>query len=196
MNAKTILQLNRTIIVEKEHVLINDINDKDSAQILRNSMEISKYIGSNDIVYTVSDSVEVPASYPPIREILRNDVSITNKDFRISDDKVAITGELNIKTLYIGDDQGSSVRFMEHSIPFSQFVELDGITEDASCEIDYEIREYNFDYEEDSDGENKILKGDIEICANVWANEKKSIDYLADAYDMRTQLNLEKGKLF
>jgi len=195
INVKSILQLNRTVIIEDEHVLVSDLRDNESAQILRDSMDITRYIGSNESVYTVSDSLEIPAGSPPIREILRNDVKIVNKDFSISEDRVTVSGELNITTLYLGDDNDLSVRFIEHSIPFSQTVEMRGITEEASCEVDYEVRDYNFELEEDSDGEYRILKGDIEICANVWANEKINIDYLVDAYGLRSQLNIEKGKI-
>lgn len=195
VNVKTILQLNRTAIIEKEHVIINDIRENENAQMLRNNMEISSFIGINDAVYTVSDFIEVPTGNPPIREILKNDVSIVNKDLRISDDKVAVTGELNITTLYIGDDQEFSVRSMEHSIPFSQIIDLEGITEGAICETEYEIRDYSFDIEEDSDGEYRIMKAEVEVCTNVWANEKTNVDYMVDAYGMRSQLKLEKNKI-
>jgi len=41
---------------------------------------------------------------PAIKEILRNDVKIVGKDYRISDDKIIAKGDINILTLYIGGD--------------------------------------------------------------------------------------------
>jgi hypothetical protein len=58
--------------------------------------------------------------------------------------------------------------------------------------MDYEIRDYNFELEEDNDGEYRIMSGEVEICANILGSIKKDINFIVDAYGIRSQLILDK----
>ncbi|HOJ10866.1 MAG TPA: DUF3794 domain-containing protein [Clostridiales bacterium] len=192
INTKTILQLNSKVMAEEEYVLINDISDNGDIQVLRNNMEINNFIGSSEALYTIKESMEVPEGNPPIREILSNDVKIINKDFRLSDNKVIVTGEMNIVTLYAGDDQESSIRLMEHATPFTQFVDLSGINDESDCEIGYEVRDYSFEAAEDADGELRVMNMEVEVSINVYGSVRKNIDIVHDAYGLRSGVTLDK----
>jgi len=51
-------------------------------------VDIYCYLGENTVNCTSEEMLEVPAGKPAIKEILRNDVKIVGKDYRISDDKI------------------------------------------------------------------------------------------------------------
>ena len=112
-----------------------DIKDMDDVQILKENIKMNSYIGENTTNCSIKESLEVPAGKPSIREILRNDIKISGKDYKITDNKIAAKGELNISTLYIGDNEEQGIQFMEHEIPFTEFIDLPGINEDSICEL-------------------------------------------------------------
>lgn len=192
VNVKTIVKVSGKVTNATEQNIVYDIQGIEEIQILKKSFHITSFVGSENVNATVKETMEVPAGKPTIKEILRNDVKLSGKDFKITDNKVIVKGELNISTLYIGDDENQGIQFMEHEIPFTQFVDLPGISEEGGCEVDFRFVDYNFDAAEDSDGELRFLNGEISMNISVQGFEKKSIDIIEDAYAPKARLNLEK----
>jgi len=192
VNVKTILGVNGKVMEELEQPIVNDLTGIENAQVMRDSFTLNNYIGSNEDVSKIKETLEIPAGKPTIKEILRNDVKITGKDYKITDNKIIAKGELNISTLYLADDETRSVQFMEHEIPFAQSMDLPGIREDMNCNVDFAIADCLFDAEEDSDGELRFLKG--EVTLNLWAEGfyKSNIEVIADAYSPNARLSIEK----
>ena len=192
VNVKTILNMSGKVFNQLEQSIVNDFDGIEGVQVLRNTTSINSYIGSAEVNCPVRETVEIPAGKPTIREILRSDVKITGKEYKVTDNKVMAKGELNVSTLYIGDDENQSIQFMEHEIPFTQFMDLPGVDEDASCEVEFNIADSSFEAEEDSDGELRFLKGEVTVNVFVDSFGKKEISLVEDAYSPGSRLNLEK----
>ena len=80
------------------------------------------------------------------------------KDYRTDDNKIIAKGDINILTLYTGDNEEGSIQFMEHEIPFTQFIDLPGVGSRSECDVEYKIKDYSFNPQEDSDGELRLLR--------------------------------------
>ncbi|HOJ12696.1 MAG TPA: DUF3794 domain-containing protein [Clostridiales bacterium] len=195
VNVKSILRVKSNITEENEYYFINDIEDNEDIQILRNSVSINKFIGTSQDICTVKESFEVPSGNPSIREILRNDIKITDIECKITDNKIILKGDANIQTLYAGDDKEESIRFMEHEIPFTHVLDLPGINEESDIHSDYDIQNYSFEPLEDEDGEFRFMNGEIQIKIWILGSAKEDIDVIADAYGLRMDLSLEKTKV-
>lgn len=192
INVKSIVKTDYKVISEGEQSIVNDIRGIDEIQVLKNSTGLNCYIGMGEGTYTISDAMEVPAGKPSIREILRNDIKITGKEYKVTDNKVVAKGELNVSTLYIGDNETGSIQFMEHEIPFTQIVDLNGVTEGSVCKVDFKIIDSKLETGEDSDGEIRFINGDIVLNVAVEGYEKRDIELIDDAYSTSMLINLEK----
>ena len=53
--------------------------------------------------------------------------------------KCLIKGELAVKTLYCADTNENELETIEHTMPISQIVEVDGIDEDCGSDIRLEV---------------------------------------------------------
>lgn len=195
INVKAILSLSGKATEEVEHEIANDLRGVEDIQVLKDSIDVNYYLGDSEISNTVREALQIPAGKPTIAEMLRTDIRISGKDFKVVDDKIIAKGELNISTLYIGDDEERSVQYMEHEVPFSQVVELDNITEDAVCQVEYRILDSQFEAGEDNDGELRILNSEVAVGVYASAYEKKSVEIIADAYSPRAKVNIEKSQL-
>lgn len=192
INIKAILAFEGKAASEEEYFAVSDIKGLDGVQILRKNMPINYSLGSSEYEFEIKELVEVPLGKPSIREILRNDVKIVDKDYKAADNKVIVKGAVNVSTLYIADDEARSVQFMEYELPFTQFVDLDEMTEDAACEVYYRIGDYRLEAAEDSDGELRNIISEIGIKAEVSGYAKRNTEIIADAFSTRSVLNLEK----
>ena len=177
-------------VIEQE--ITRDLGGLDDIQVLREKAEMNAYLGDVNVSCTLKEAMEIPAGKPTIREILRNDVKISGKDFKVAENRIIAKGELNVATLYIGDDEEGSIQFMEHEIPFTQFIDLDGVDETSVCDIDLRLSGLQFEAGEDNDGELRILNGEFTLNIFASAYDKRSIEVIEDAYSPSVKVTLEK----
>ncbi|MDF2523237.1 MAG: peptidoglycan-binding protein LysM [Clostridiales bacterium] len=192
IGVKAILAVSGKVYTVIEQEITRDLGGLDDIQVLRDKTEMNAYIGDVNIGCTVKENMEVPAGKPTIREILRNDVKISGKDFKVGENRIIAKGEINVATLYIGDDEEGSIQFMEHEIPFTQFIDLDGVDESSICDVDLRISGVQFDAGEDNDGELRLLNGEFALNMFASAYEKRSIEVIEDAYSPFVNVILEK----
>ncbi len=192
VNVKTILNINGKVENRIDQNIVSAFDGIDGIQVLRSTASINAFIGSGETTAAVRETMEVPAGKPTIREILRSDIKITGKDYKLTDGKIIANGELNISTLYIGDDENRSLQFMEHELPFTQFIEQSGVDEASFCELEYVITDSVFEPEEDSDGELRFLKGEIELRISADSFGRKDIEIIEDAYSPDARIALDK----
>lgn len=192
INTKAIVKIAGKATNDIEQFIVNDFKGLDDIQVLRENININSYLGDNESSFTLRESMEVPAGKPAIRELLRNDIKITGKDYKITDNKVIAKGELNVSTLYIGDDETQSIQFMEHEIPFTQFIDLPGIDENGSCELNYRFTDSHFEPQEDNDGELRYINGEVTLNIAAIGYAKKALEVVADAYSPGARITLDK----
>jgi len=195
INVKTILKISAKVMDEVDQEFISDIRGVEGVQVLKDKLDIYFYLGENNVVFNAGEDLEIPVGKPPIKEILRNDVKIVGKDSRIDDDKIIVKGDINILTLYIGDDEERSIQFMEHEIPFAQFIDLPGVGERSECEVDYSIKNISFIPAEDSDGELRVLKSEIVVSLDARATDKRTLEVISDAYGLRSRIDYDRQLL-
>lgn len=191
INIKAIIAAEGNVQDEVEQDIAGDIRGVDTLQVLKDNIGINCYMGSNRTEYTVKEGMDIPGSKPAIKEILRSDIKVLSKDYKVADNKVIAKGELNISTLYTADEEVQSLQFMEHEIPFTHFVDLPGIDETAECKVNFRITDSVFEAAENSDGELRLLNGEITISIDVEGYRKKNVDLLLDAYSPAARLEFE-----
>ncbi|OPZ94819.1 MAG: LysM domain protein [Firmicutes bacterium ADurb.Bin419] len=192
VKVKAIVKIDAKVTEEVEQDFVNNLEGLEDIEILKNNADVNSYMGENNAHCNINESMEIPAGKPTIKEILRSDVKIVGKDYKLSDNKVIAKGDLNILTLYIADDEERSIQFMEHEVPFTQFIDIQGIDEGCECEVDYRVLNYTFKPGEDNDGELRVLSGDIELLIKAQAYEKRQVDVIADAYSLSRKLSIEQ----
>lgn len=195
VNVRAVLSLFGKTTNQIEQYITRDFEGLEDVQVLKNNVSVNSYIGVTEIGCPIREILEVPSGKPAILEILRSDTKITAKEFTLSEDKIVASGELNISTLYIGDDEVRGIQFMEHEIPFSQYIELLGVNEDSYCDIEFEVGETICEADEDADGELRLLKCEATVKATAECFGKKEIELVEDAYSPNSRMSIEKEKL-
>ncbi|MEN6315066.1 MAG: SPOCS domain-containing protein [Clostridiaceae bacterium] len=195
VNVKAIVSLSGRVTSQVDQLVAQGIEGVEGIQILGNSVGVNSYIGDSESACPVKETLEIPAGKPTILEVLRNDVKITGKEFKLTEGKIVANGELNISTLYIGDDETRSIQFMEHEIPFSQLVEMPDIDEGSYGNVEFEIGEMSFEPLGDADGELRQLKCEAMVKVYSECFSKKEINLVEDAYSPKSRISLEKEQL-
>jgi hypothetical protein len=195
VNVKAILSLYGKTSNQSEQYITRDFEGLEDIQVLKKLVSVNSYIGDNTVDFPIRETMEIPAGKPAILEILRSDVKITSKEVRLSEDRIAAGGELNITTLYIGDDEVRTIQFMEHEIPFTQYIDLPGVDEQSFCDIEFELGDLVCEADEDADGELRQLKCEVMLKAYAECFGRKEIELVEDAYSPHSRVSIEKEQL-
>lgn len=192
INVKSIVRLSAKAMDEVDKDIVNELGGIEDIQVLKDRAFVNCYLGNNKVNYIIRENLEIPSGKPSMKEILRNDIKISGQDYKITDNKVIVKGDLNIYTLYVADDEERSIQFMEHEIPFTQFIDLPGANENAGCDVEYHVVDSRFELAEDGDGEMRVLSGEISLNILVDGFDRKSVEYISDAYSPQVRFNIEK----
>jgi hypothetical protein len=195
INVKAILSIQCKVYDEIEREFSSSISGIEDIQVLTDTVSLNNFLGSNKVNYILKEDLSLPSSKPTISEILRNDVKIYGKDFKVAEGKIIVKGDIGISTLYIADDEERSMQYMENELTFTQFIELDDVDEDTTVNVDYDLVDYRVEAADDSDGELRNIRA--EITLNIYADglSQKTVEILSDAYSPKSRIALEKQQL-
>ena len=102
INVKTIVKFKAKMFNETEQNFVSELKGVEDLQVLgRENVDMYCYLGENTSNYTLDEALEIPVGKPSIKEILRTDVKITGKDYKIADDKIIAKGDINILTFIL-----------------------------------------------------------------------------------------------
>lgn len=138
--------------------------------------------GENRIV--LCEQLEMPSGKPTIGEILKTTATPESLEFSLLENKAQVKGQVRICNLYTSAEDGS-VKFCEHTLPFSETIDILGAEEDMEGEIEYSISDIYSEPRDDSDGEPTIFGVEIGICATVRGFKIQEMDIISDAYSLK-----------
>ncbi len=195
VNVKCVVKITGKVMNEMQYDILQDLEGLENVQTSKENIQITSYIGNSNVPLKVEEVVDVPTGKPSILEILRSDMKLTNKEYEITENKVLVKADMNISTLYIGDDENRSIQFMENGIPLTYFVDLQGLTKESKCDMSIDIQDKRIEIEEDSDGELRLLKVDVNLNANIKGYENLNLELIKDAYSTKENLRISRKEI-
>ena len=89
----------------------------------------------------IAENIEVPSAKPEIDEILKMDIHAVKGDCKLMNNKIMLKGVLHIATLYSSVIDGYTLEHMEHEIPFTEVLDIDGLGEECMCNVQYDVKD-------------------------------------------------------
>ena len=187
---KSIAQIDVRVVNTVEVNLITDIKGVDDIQKLRDNIRVCTYIGEGSEKCVAKEELEVSDGMPSIFEVLRSDVRVS-KNVKISDNKIIVKGDISVSTLYSAEDEERSLKTIEGEIPFTQFIDIMGIHEDALCDVDIIVKDVDVRVTEDGDGEARILDYEITMAINARGFEWQDKEAISDTYSPQYRIEVD-----
>lgn len=130
-------------------------------------------------LFTLSEDAAIPAAQPAILNILRDSVLLTVTETRIAAGKLIVRGEALLTLLYAAS--GGTEQFSV-SLPFSQIVEQDGLTDGMMPAVTATLADCLLTPEAAGDGELRLLHCDLQILLHCEAAATGTAELLTDAF--------------
>ncbi len=181
-------------VLSKENVeAVSTIEGLDEKQMKVTNININKVACTKFDRFNIKDDIEIYSGRPNVKEILDSSFNIANKEVKVQEEKITISGDIRASILYKSDEEDSLITYFEQEIPFNGAIEIDGSTEDMIGDVYLDIQEKNIQILEDVDGEPRIIGVDIYIGCNIKVSYEDEINVLEDAYALDKQINIEKN---
>lgn len=193
-----------------EELCVELDNTKDTDQKLeyrKKSLDFLETVVKKRDLLRIHEETRLPAGMPDIGSALWKNAAISSINFRSMDEKLGITGELNVFIVYREDTSGR-INWYETVIPFTGNVECQNSRESMIADVMYEIGHEEITIREDSDGEFRVIGVETTIELEIKLYEKESTSIVADVYgvscevhagvdtkqfrDLCTELNIEE----
>ncbi len=157
-----------------------EISGEDIETRQKNVRALNRTVNKNTEI-AVDDQLIIAPGKPAIDTMLKNDVSVRNKEIKIIAGKVVAKGEIVVCTLYL-PVQSENVMSVEHTLPFTEILDAEGILEENYNNIDFKITKSEFSPVPDSDGDIRAIDCSVRINVHITSDEIIECSVITDAY--------------
>ncbi|MDR0949491.1 MAG: DUF3794 domain-containing protein, partial [Lachnospiraceae bacterium] len=186
--------------IEPSQTTGSGANPTESAQMTKAPIEYRKTpmelaqiaIDKNDL-FRLKEEVTLPSNYPNIYRMLWHCVSLRDVDFKVTQGKINLQGDVHLFVLYQGEGEDRSVRSFETVIPFNGVLECYGCRDGMIPDIRYCLGQQEVAVRPDLDGEerNISLELTIDVCIKLYEEEK--VEVLSDIYGVTQEVETVKN---
>ncbi len=189
VGVKATLEVNLKIYLNEDVEIINEIQNENNIQILKEDLMVNSLVGQGTTKIYAKESIQLDVS-DNLAEILKAQVCLTDKDIKISYNKVLAKSEAEIKIMYLTED--NRICTVNYRIPVVGFIDIPNVTEGNLCDVNYEIK--NIIIKPNSQEEHSIYI-EIEIEVSCYVYEEKQLNLIQDMYSTIENLNFEKKQI-
>ncbi len=182
VNVKITVELNVKAYEKNQLPVITGVLENTQAETKMKSISIHSTAVDCQKQFVFAESLEVPAAKCDIEELLKTSVTITKGECKASNNNIALSGSVNVLTLYTGFEEGFIHECMEHELPFYENIEAEGLFDDCMCNVTYDIKEISANVTYDLNGDPRMIEISVTICANITASKIYDMNILEDLY--------------
>ena len=172
---KAFLEINIKVTTNEDIDIINNVNLK-GIQMLNKNLNINSLIGRGSTKVYAKDTLVID-NIDNLAEIMKADLHISNKDVKISYNKILAKADLNVRLLYLTDD--NRMNTVESVIPVMGFIDMPDVTEENVCDTKYEIKNVVIK-PNNAEDHSVYVEVEIEIYCEVYRNQE--INIIQDLY--------------
>lgn len=179
-----------TLTRRKHTEVMSDVDDC-NIELLRGTIPATIPMGIADKYLLIEEEIELGSGQPDIRCVIRYDAEAKINENKIIADKTVVKGDMIVKILY-GCENGS-VQTVRYQLPFSQLIEIDGITDECDCESKVSIAHLEIKPRVSATGECKHFS----LCAKMLITSEcccnNDVDVILDAYSRKYEAYIGKN---
>ncbi len=194
MNFKVLVTLDCKTYAQREVEFVTGMDDADM-ELRRTPVNLYNMKLIKPVEFVVEENLDVPGGKPDIGELLKMDVKVRKDECKLMNNKAMLKGNLNLCTLYTGDMEGQGIEFMEHELPFSEVIDLEGLDEGDILDVSYEVKDVYYAAKEDMNGDPRILGVEVLLVCTVCVSETKRMEIVSDCYTPKGNTRLEMQKV-
>lgn len=176
INVKATLQFEMTVYSNENVDIIKKLNNIKDVQVLESNLNVNSLVGEGCSKANAKDTIVIE-NIDNLAEILKVDLSIVNKDIKISYNKVLGKADILVKMMYLTED--NRIKVVENKIPVMGFVDIENIDDSNICDMKYKLKNMLI---KPNPVEEHSIYVEIEVELYVRVYENKEVNIIEDLY--------------
>lgn len=180
------------VVCMGENEVVGNIEGDDVEQ-QKNTVTVNRLVGFSQQQFGIDEILELGSGKPAADSIMRSNAFATLQDFKVAAGKLMVRGEVSVKFLYSSvaeNQENQSAETMEYTVPFSQMLDCDGVTEDSVCDVKLNVVGMDVQIKNDYSGDKTFFDVQVKLFASASAYQKCSVTMVNDAYSKKYDLNI------
>ena len=151
-------------------------------QLKKKTYTVTSVVGQLSRQFTLHEDLEIGYGKPAAAAVISYSAKAIVSDFKVISGKIIAKGEVVVRTLYLPEGEEDRLEMMEHTMPISQLLDMNGIDEDCMCDVKFSVVSTELQLRQDGDGELRVLGAQVTVCANARAHRNHELTAIADMY--------------
>ncbi len=172
----------------KQENIICDIDGRGIEQLCTTA-GITERVGAGEKNLILEEEISVGNGQPSVDSVIRSRADSVIDEAKIVGNKVMIKGTLKLYVLYL-PMEGTRPQSFEESYPFSQLIEVDGITDDCKVYATSRAVFCELTPRPDIDGDLRSFTANLKLTVSAIARCDGDIPAVTDAFSTEGQLVL------
>ena len=166
-----------------------DVQDE-SIQIKKARTEISVLEGMAQQQFTLSDSVTLGSDAKNIEAIIKSDAVVASGECKALGNKIMIKGDVNIRVLYLADMNTGDTGIFDYTMPYSEILDADGVSEDSLCITSAELVSHSVNIQQEYSQNGTVVNFEVKLSAYAFGYGKEILPFIDDAYSTDIMLDM------
>ena len=176
-----------------ENQIITDY-DAENIQLKRTVAPAAVPVAYCEKYIAVEEEISLGNMQAPVLRILRYDAAPAVKECKIIKDKIIVKGELAVNILYCAD-KIKAPQVLTSALPFSQIIEMAGISEICKCDVTGETAMLEIKPSNAYDGDCRSFSLNAKLLLKCESYCVNDIEVLEDAYSTKYKTEISKKSL-
>lgn len=185
--------INLKLFCRKCKTIISDIDDW-GVEARRSTAPATSPMGYAEKYIIIEEEIGLSDGATAIEKIIRYDAYPTVTECKIISDKVMNKGEMAVNITYCAENS-TNPQVVKTLIPFSQIVDIQGVTENCQCETKTILSYIDVKPKTNAAGECKsfTLNAKLLLCSQAYCED--AVPIICDAFSRRFEADIVKDKV-
>ncbi len=167
------------------------VQGDEKAEYRRRLLNLAQIAICKNDIFRLKEEVTLPSNYPNIFQILWNNVSLGDVEFKVMEEKLTVSGDIHLFLLYEGEGEDHPCRSFETTLPFSGVLECHGCREGMLPDIRYQLGQQELAVRPDFDGEERNIGLELVMDIAIRIYEEESLEISSDIYGVSKEISTQ-----
>lgn len=164
------------------------VHGDEKAEYRRMPLELAQIAICKNDIFRIKEELTLPSNYPNIFQILWDNVCLGDMEFKVMEEKIALSGEAHVFLLYEGEGEEHPIRSFETTIPFSGVLECHGCREGMLPDIRCKLGQKELAVRPDFDGEERSIGMEMVLDFMIKVYEEEKLEIISDIYGVSNEI--------
>lgn len=188
LSVQTNIEFDCNVVNKIDMDFVTEVDSDKVVPYKTETVETFNAVVSQHDIIEIGDTVSIGQGMSEIYEIIKADAYLCDKDTKIVNNKLVVKGIVNISAIY--RDVNSNLQVTKQDVPFTEIIDVNGISDDMISDISYNVESLDVSIVEDNDGDKTIIDFDMTIGVDTVAYENEHIDVISDLYSPEADINI------